>query len=156
MIFPLLLALSLQLPPLSDSPLAIVNVPRLIQESALGKAATAQLRTVQTEKQKAIADKQAEVQQLSRSSAPPARVQRAQVELQRLTQDAEVELAALDRQLQREFDRKLRPIVAKIAEEEHIGIIFEYPQQLILWSSPSIDLTARVIARLDAETDGKK
>ena len=156
MIFPLLLALSLQLSPLPDSPPAIVNVPRLVQESALGKAATAQLRTVQTEKQKAIAEKQAEVQQLSRSSAPPARVQRAQVELQRLTQDAEAELAALDRQLQKEFDKKLRPIIAKIAEEEHIGIIFEYPQQLLLWSSPSIDVTAKVIARLDAETLEKR
>jgi Skp family chaperone for outer membrane proteins len=156
MIFPLLLALSLQLSPLSDSPPAIVNVPRLIRESALGKAATAQLRTVQTEKEKAIVEKQAEVQQLRRSSASAARVQRAQVELQRLAQDAEAELGALNQQLQKEFDKKLRPIIAKIADEEHIGIIFEYPQQLILWSSPSIDVTAKVIARLDAETLEKK
>jgi Skp family chaperone for outer membrane proteins len=156
MIFPLLLALSLQLSPLSDSPPAIVNVPRLIRESALGKAATAQLRTVQTEKEKAIAEKQAEVEQLRRSSASAARVQRAQVELQRLAQDAEAELGALNQQLQKEFDKKLRPIIAKIADEEHIGIIFEYPQQLILWSSPSIDVTAKVIARLDAETLEKK
>ena len=156
MIFPILLALSLQLSPLPDSPPAVVNIPRLIEQSALGKAVTAQLRSVQTQKQKVIADKQAEVQQLSRSSAPPARVQRAQVELQRLTQDAEAELTALDQQLQEEFNRKLRPVVAKIAEEEHIGIIFEYPQQLILWASPSIDVTARVIARLDAETTEKK
>ena len=156
MIFSILLALSLQVPSLPDSPPAILNVPRLVRESALGKATTSQLRAAQTQKEKAIADKQAEVQQLSRSSAPPARVQRAQVELQRLAQDAQAELAALDQQLQKEFDRKLRPIVAKIAEEEHIGIIFEYPQQLILWASPSIDVTAKVIARLDAETMEKK
>jgi Skp family chaperone for outer membrane proteins len=156
MVFSILLALSLQLPSLPDSPPAIVNVPRLVRESALGKAATAQLRAAQTQKQKAIAEKQAEVQQLSRSSAAPARVQRAQVELERLTQDAETELAALDQQLQKEFDKKLRPIVAQIAEEEHIGIIFEYPQQLILWASPSIDVTAKVIARLDAEVMEKK
>jgi Skp family chaperone for outer membrane proteins len=156
MIFPMLLALSLQLPSLPDSPPAVVNVPRLVRESAIGKAATAQLRAAQTQKEKVIAEKQAEVQQLSRSSAPPARVQRAQVELQRMTQDAEAELAALDQQLQKEFDKKLRPIVAQIAEEEHIGIIFEYPQQLILWASPSIDVTAKVIARLDAEVKEKK
>jgi len=156
MIFQILLALSLQLPSLPDSPPAIVNVPRLVRESALGKAATAQLRAAQTQKQKAIAEKQAEVQQLSRSSAAPGRVQRAQIELERLTQDAEAELAALDQQLQKEFDRKLRPIVAQIAEEEHIGIIFEYPQQLILWASPAVDVTAKVIARLDAEATQKK
>jgi Skp family chaperone for outer membrane proteins len=156
MIFTILLALSLQLPSLADPPPAVVNVPRLVRESALGKAATAQLQAAQTQAQQAIAEKQAEVQQLSRSSAPPARVQRAQVELQRLTQDADAALAALDQQLQKEFDKKLRPIVAKIAEEEHIGIIFEYPQQLILWASPSIDVTAKVIARLDAEVHEKK
>jgi Skp family chaperone for outer membrane proteins len=150
MIFHIVLALSLQLPAGADSAAAFVNVPRLIAESALGKAVTAQLRTVQTQKQKAIADKQAEVQQLNRSSALPARIQRAQLELERLAQDSEAELAALDRQLQDEFDKKLRPVVAELAEEEHIGIIFEYPQQLVVWVSPSIDVTSRVIARLDA------
>ena len=148
--------LSLQLAPLSDPPAAIVNVQRVIEESAVGKAATAQLRTVQTQKQKAIADKQAEVQQLRRSATPAARVERAQLELQRLTQDAEAELKALDQQLQEEFLKKLRPVVAQIAEEEHIGILFQYPQPLIVWVSPAIDVTAKVLARLDAESKEKK
>jgi Skp family chaperone for outer membrane proteins len=156
MIFHLLFALTLQLSTPSDSPAAIVNIQRLVEESALGKAVMAQLRAVQTQQQKVIADKQAEVQRLSRSSALPARVQKAQVELQRLAQDAEAELVALDQQLQAEFNKKLRPVVARIAEEEHIGIIFEYPQQMIAWVSPSIDVTAKVIARLDAETEEKK
>ena len=156
MIFHLLLLLSLQLPLLSDPPAAIVNVQRLMEESAVGKAATAQLRTFQTQKQKAIADKQAEVQQLRRSATPAARVERAQLELQRLTQDAEAELKALDQQLQEEFSKKLRPVVAQIAEEEHIGILFQYPQPLIVWVSPANDITAKVLARLDAETKEKK
>ena len=156
MIFHLLLLLSLQLQPLSDRPAAIVNVQRVIEESAVGKAATAQLRAFQTQKQKAIADKQAEVQQLRRSATPAARVERAQLELQRLTQDAEAELKALDQQLQEEFSKKLRPVVAQIAEEEHIGILFQYPQPLIVWVSPAVDVTAKVLARLDAETKKQK
>ena len=53
MILHLLLALSLQLPALADPlPAAVVNVKRLIAESIPGKAATAQLRAVQTQKQK--------------------------------------------------------------------------------------------------------
>jgi Skp family chaperone for outer membrane proteins len=156
MIFHLLLALSLQLTSLSDPPTAFVNVPRVIEESAAGKAAMAQLRTVQTQKQQAIAEKQAEVQQLRRSTTVPALVEKAQRELQRLTEDADAELRALDRQLQEEFNKKLRPVVAQIAEEEHIGIIFQYPQPLIVWASPAIDVTAKVLARLDAETKEKK
>ena len=156
MILPIMLALSLQFPTLPDSPPAVLNVQRLIEESAIGKAATAQLRSVQTQKQKAIADKQAEVQQLNQTSALPARIQKAQLELQRLTEDAEAELRALDQQLRDEFSRKLRPVVAEIAKEEHIGIIFEYRPETILWVSQAIDVTAKVIARLDAEAKDKK
>jgi Skp family chaperone for outer membrane proteins len=156
MIFHILLALSLQASPLSDPPTAVVNIQRLVAESTLGKAATAQLRAFQTQKQKIIADKQAEVQQLNRSGAVRTRIEKAQLELQRLTQDAETELAALDRQLQEEFSKKLRPVIAQIAIEEHIGIILELPQQMILWVSPSADVTAKVIERLEAETKEKK
>lgn len=156
MVFHLLLVLSLQLPPLADPPTAVVNVQRLLAESAIGKVATAQLQALQTQKGKAIADKQAEVQQLNRSSALPARIERARLELQRLTEDAEAERTALDRELKADISRKLRPVVAKLAEEQHIGIIFQYPQPLIVWASPSIDVTAMVIARLDAETNAKE
>ena len=156
MIFHILLALSLQASPLSDPPTAVVNIQRLVAESTLGKAATAQLRAFQMQQQKVISDKQAEVQQLNRSGALRTRIEKAQLELQRLTQDAETELAALDQQLQEEFSKKLRPVIAKIAIEEHIGIILELPQQMILWVSPSADVTAKVIERLEAETKEKK
>ena len=36
------------------------------------------------------------------------------------------------------------------AEEEHIGIIFEVPHQTIVWVSPAIDVTSKVIERLEA------
>ena len=151
MILYILLALSLQGPALSDSPTAVVNIQRLIAESTAGKAATAQLRAFQTQKQKAIADKQVDVQQLTRSGAIRAQVEKAQLELQRLTEDAETELAALNRQLQEAFEKKLRPVVAQIAVEEHIGIILELPQPMIIWAAPAVDLTAKVIQRLEAE-----
>jgi Skp family chaperone for outer membrane proteins len=87
---------------------------------------------------------------LTRSNAARARIERAQLDLQHLAQDAEAALATLNQQLQEEFDKKLRPIVAEIAEEEHIGIIFEVPHQTIVWVSPAIDVTSRVIERLEA------
>jgi Skp family chaperone for outer membrane proteins len=155
MILHILLALSLQSPALSDSPTAVVNLQRLITESTAGKAATAQLRAFQSQKQKTLSEKQAEVQQLTRSGAVRTEVEKAQRELQRLTEDAEAELAALDRQLQEEFQKKLRPIVAKVALEEHIGIILELPQPMIIWAAPAVDVTAKVIERLDAETKTK-
>ena len=60
--------------------------------------------------------------------------------------------------MQLEFDKKLRPVLNTIVEEEHIGILFEYPQQLIVWAAPAVDITAKVIERLDAaaKDDQKK
>jgi Skp family chaperone for outer membrane proteins len=156
MILKLMLALALQLPTPLDVPMRVVNTPRLVAESMVGKAATAQLKTLQTEKQKALSEKQLEVQKLAASRAVTAQIEKAQLELQRLTLDAEAELASLDRQLQEEFDRKLRPVVAQIAEEDHIGIVFEYPQQMIVWAAPAVDITSKVIERLDAATKEKR
>jgi Skp family chaperone for outer membrane proteins len=156
MVFLIVMALSLQAAPAGNLPPAVINVQRLIAESTIGRSATARLRALQSEKQKAIADKQANLQQLTRSAALRRQIDKAQLELQRLTEDAEAELAALDQQLRDELSRKLRPIVAKLAEEEHIGIIFEYRQQAIVWVSPSVDVTATVIERLDAESKNQK
>ena len=51
------------------------------------------------------------------------------MELQRATQDAETDFAALTREVQADFERRLKPILKEIVEKDHIGIIFEYPQQ---------------------------
>ncbi|SRR5712691_5691422 len=150
MIFQILLALSLQLPSIPEPPMVVVNMPRLIAESVAGKAATAQLRAFQAEKQKVISERMAELDKLNQTKALRAQIERAELELQRLGQDAETELAALNRQVQEEFEKKLRPVVAQIAEEDHIGVIFHYPQVLITWVAPSVDITAKVIERLDA------
>jgi Skp family chaperone for outer membrane proteins len=134
----------------------VVNIPRLVAESIAGKAAAAQLKVFQAERQKILTDKQAEVQKLAASKALAAQIEKAQLELQRLAQDAQAELATLDRQLQEDFSKRLQPVVAQIAAEDHIGIIFEYPQQMILWASPSVDITSKVIERLDAASKEKK
>jgi Skp family chaperone for outer membrane proteins len=156
MLFTIVMALSVQAAAAGAPPPAVVNIQRLIAESTLGQSATARLRAFQTARQKVIADKQAELQQLSRSAARRTQIDKAELELQRLTEDAQADLTALDQQLRDELSKKLRPIVAKLAEEEHIGIIFEYPQQAIVWVSPSVDITAKVIERLDAASKDQK
>jgi Skp family chaperone for outer membrane proteins len=155
-ILELTLALALQSSgsPAQDGPYPsrVVNVPRLIAESIAGKAGTAKLKAVEEEKRKALADKQAAVQRLTQAKAAPAEIQRAQVELERATQDAETDFAALTRQMQVDFETRLTPILRQILDTDHIGIIFDYPQKLIVWASPAADITDEVIARLDAAT----
>jgi Skp family chaperone for outer membrane proteins len=158
MILALLLALTVQSVPAgaSPDPIGVLNLSRLVAESIDGKAATAQLKAFHSEKEKELADKRSALDRLNLSKALPALVQRAQLDLERLTQDAELDLAALQRQLQVELDKKLRPVLDQIAVEEHIGIIFEYPQVVISWIAPSVDVTTRVIERLDAASKEKQ
>ena len=156
MILQIFFALSLQLPVAPAVPTAVVNMPRLVAESMAGKAASAQLKVFQAEKHRVLTDKQAEVQKLAASKALASQIEKAQLELQWLAQDAQAELADLDRQLQDDFSMRLRPVVAQIAAEDHIGIIFEYPQQMIAWAAPSVDITSKVIERLDAASKEKK
>ncbi len=156
MLLELTLALALQLPApaVQDAayPSRILNVPRLIAESIDGKAGTAKLQAFQDQKRKVLADKQAALQRLNQEKAAAAEIQRAQVELERATQDAETDFAALTRQVQADFEKRLTPILKEIVDTDHIGIVFEYPQQLIVWAAPSTDITDEVIERLDAAT----
>jgi Skp family chaperone for outer membrane proteins len=153
-ILELTLAMALQVPaataPDAAYPSRILNLPRLIAESIDGKAGTAKLHALQDEKRKTLADKQAAIQRLNQAKAAPADIQRAQVELERATKDAETDVAALTRQLQADFEKRLTPILKEIVEIDHIGIVFEYPQQLVVWAAPSTDITDEVIERLDA------
>ncbi len=91
------------------------------------------------------------MQALTAKATPNAEIERARLDLQRLGQDADAEMAALNEALQQEFDAKLKPILKAILEEDHIGLIFETPHpSLIVWSDASINITAKVIQRLDA------
>ena len=159
MTYLILLALSLQLPTPAAPPVvpsAVVNVPRLVAESIVGKALSEQLQAFQSTTREALTEKRAALDKLSASKALPAQIERARIELQRFTEDAQVDYAALSRQLQLELDTKLRPVLSKIAVEEHIGILFEYPQPSIVWTTPAVDITAKVIECLDAAAKEKK
>ena len=138
-------------------PLAILNVPRLVAETSAGKALSARLETVRNEKQKAISEKQAALQALRAKNGAVADVQRAQVELQRMGQDANAELEGLNERMQTEFFSKVEPVLKQILDEEHIGVIVEYPHpSFVLWADPSIDITTKVIERLDGVKTDKK
>ena len=129
---------------------ATLDGARLIKESVEGKAVAAQLETLRAKKTKELTDKRAAIQALMQQNGAQGAIDRAQVELQRMTQDAETELSASGRQLQSGLFKKLQPVLKEILEEDHLGIIFEIPQTLVAWSNPAIDITTKVIQRLDA------
>jgi len=77
------------------------------------------------------------------------KIERQNVEIQRATQDAQQEVQELQRELQAEFERKLRPIVAQVAQEKGLHILFSAADSGIVWADPGLDITNDVIKRFD-------
>jgi len=102
------------------------------------------------EREKNLSSKRSEIQVLIEKKAAAATVERTQVELKRLTEDAEVQLTELERALQVDFFKKVEPLVIQIVNEDKLGILFTLPNPLIVWTGPSVDITTKVIQRLDA------
>ena len=146
----LALLLALQLSSELAFPPAVLNVARVMSESTEGKAAIAKFEAARLEREKNLSSKRSEIQVLIEKKAAAATVERTQVELKRLTEDAEVQLTELERALQVDFFKKVEPLVIQIVNEDKLGILFTLPNPLIVWTGPSVDITTKVIQRLDA------
>ena len=77
-------------------------------------------------------------------------IDRLQKDIQRFTQDAQAEVQELQNELQREFQRKLLPIVGQVGTEKGLHMIFSVEESGIVWADTGLDITAEVIKRLDA------
>ena len=106
-------------------PMAMVNMPRLVSETAIGKAASARIDALRQEKGKG------DHRQTRRDSGPHAEFSRPRdrtgaARARTAGTEAEAELGTLNAQLQGEFTRAVSPILKKILEEDHLGVIIEY------------------------------
>lgn len=142
---------------------AYINPPRIFQEAAAGKAAVTRINALtqkkQTEfqgKQKAMADNQAKLQSSGGVMSDAARgqlekeIERQRTELERFQQDAQAEINELQNEVQGEFVQKVNPILADIAKEKGLQILFNGGDAGFAWVDPALDLSSEVIKRLDA------
>jgi Skp family chaperone for outer membrane proteins len=82
-------------------------------------------------------------------------VERQQRDIQRYTEDAQQDVQALQQQLQEDFQRKLNPIVDRVAKEKQVHMVFSASDSGLVWADPSMDLTTDVIKAFDAAGGAK-
>jgi outer membrane protein len=141
---------------------AYVNVQRIANESAEGKASTAKINALSQKKSTEINEKnkalQAAQQKLQSGGSLLNDAARGQLEkdiekmnldLQRMQQDAQAEVNELQTELQQEFQKKLLPIIQQVVAEKGVQILFSVQDSGILWADTGLDLSAEVIKRLD-------
>jgi Skp family chaperone for outer membrane proteins len=142
---------------------AYIQVQVIAATSNEGKAFNAKVQALQEAKVKELQDKQKALQvsqeKLEKSGSVlndaargqlQADIERQQRDIQRASEDAQQEVTQLTQQLQMEFERRLTPIIDKVAKAKQVHFIFNAQDSGLVWADPSMDLTAEVIREFDA------
>ncbi len=144
--------------------IAIVDVQRCLMETKEGKRAKKNLeksfakgqqkleaKAAAVEKQ--FTDLQAKASMLSQSELQKRQneVLTAQAELEQLSMELQEEVMRKEAQLTDKIYKNVAAIVEQIALEEGVQVVLVKSEMTVLWASPKLDLTNRVIVRYDKE-----
>jgi Skp family chaperone for outer membrane proteins len=141
---------------------AFVNLQAVFQLSADGKAAAAKVQSLTTQKQAQIAERQkllqANQQKLQTGGTLMNEQARGQLEkeiekqtreLERFQQDAQAELQDLQVELNDGFQKRLFPVLQKMAEEKALHMLFSAADAGLIWADEGLNLTEEAVKRLD-------
>lgn len=147
---------------------AYLRIDRIAAESVEGRAANDRVKALNdqkvrelNEKNKALQSAQQKLDQGGTVLNDNARAQltteieRQQRDIQRFTEDAQQDVQALQQQLQEDFQRKLNPIVDRVAREKQVHMVFSAADSGLVWADPTMDLTADVIRAFDGTATAK-
>jgi outer membrane protein len=142
---------------------AYVNVQAVAAASAEGKAAAEKIKGLQEQKSRELQEKnktlqsaQQKLEQGGSVLSDQARAQlqteieRQQRDLQRFTEDAQQDVQQLAEQVEGEFNRKLTPVIDRVAKQKGVHFVFNAAQSGLIWAEPGMDLTAEVIQAFDS------
>ena len=143
---------------------AYVNVQAVAAASAEGKAAAEKIKVLQEQKSRELQEKnktlQSAQQKLEQGGSVlsdqaraqlQAEIERQQRDLQRFTEDAQQDVQQLAEQVEGEFNRKLTPIIDRVAKQKGVHFVFNAAQSGLIWAEPGMDLTAEVIQAFDSQ-----
>ena len=143
---------------------AYIFMQGIFNGSADGKAAAARLQEWEKKKTAEIQIKAKEAEALQakvnqggtvlndQARAQAQRdLQRLQREIKAMQEDAQQEGQGLRQQLLNEFSQKVNPIIAAVAKEKGLHMVFSVSDQAnVAWADPGLDLTQEIIKRVDA------
>jgi len=139
---------------------AFVDIQRIVQQSAAGRAASGQVQALQLKKQAELGEKNRQLQSLQQKAQAGGvmneqaqgelakQIDKIQKDLERAQQDAQAELQELQQDLQADFQRKLMPVIQQVAAKKGLLMVFT-PEAGIVWADSGIDITGEVIGAFD-------
>lgn len=143
---------------------AFIDIQRIIAESKEGQAASNKVKALNdrkvaelNEKNKALQADQQRLQSGGGVLSDAARedlqrkVERQNTDIERMTQDAQKELQDLQQSLQLDFQRRLNPVLAEVAQDKGLHLVFSAADAGLAWAHAGLDITTDVIKKLDAK-----
>lgn len=142
--------------------IAYVNLQRVANDSSEGKSSTARVEALSQKKLTELNQRNQALQSLQQKLAQGGAImnetargqlekdiERTQLDIQRAQQDAQREVQDLQAELQGEFQRKLVPIIEKVAAEKQLHYVLSQLDSGVIWADTGLDITDDIIKRFD-------
>ena len=165
------LASALALPALGqDAPTAtaqkigVIEVQRIVQESAVGKESVARVQKLQQGRQDDLAKRQKELRDLEQKIQEQGKslsedvmdklqkdYQAKALELKRAQDDAQRDLEEMQRKELGELEKRIMPVINSVAQDQGYTMVFNKFNSGLLYASDTVDLTDTVIKKFNAQ-----
>lgn len=147
-----------------ETKIGVIEVQRIVADSAMGKESLARVQKVQGQKQdelgkrqKELRDLEQKIQEQGKSLSEEAMeklqkdYQAKALELKRFQDDAQRELEEVQRKELAELEKRIMPVISDVAKEQGYALVFNKYQSGLLFAGEGVDITDAVITRFNSQ-----
>lgn len=145
--------------------IGVIEVQKIVQESAIGKESLARVQKVQQAKQedlqkrqKELRDMEQKIQDQGKSLSEDAMeklqkdYQAKALDLKRFQDDAQRELEESQRKELGELEKRIMPVINEVAREQGYALVFnKFNSGLLFADDKTVDLTEAVITKFNSQ-----
>ncbi len=150
--------------------IGVIEVQRIVQESAIGKESLARVQKLQQSKQEELTKRQKELRELEQKIQDQGKslsedamdklqkeYQGKAVDLKRFQDDAQRELEEAQRKELGDLEKRIMPVINDVAREQGYQLVFnKFNSGLLFADDKSTDLTEAVITKFNSQIAAPK
>ncbi|MCS7215893.1 MAG: OmpH family outer membrane protein [Thermodesulfovibrio sp.] len=168
-VFVMFFALSFVSVARAELKIGIVDLYRVLNESEEGKKSVNELQSMLEARQKTLEEKQKKIQSLREEfekkrsvlseearKAKEEEIERLGRDLQRTAADYQVELQKKQNEITQSMLKEIRQIINDFAKKEGYSLILEKAEQIILFTTPEVEITDKIISIFNQKTSQQK
>ncbi len=144
--------------------IGVIEVQRIVQESAVGKESVARVQKLQQSRQDDLAKRQKDLRELEQKIQEQGKslsedamdklqkdYQAKALDLKRAQDDAQRELEEAQRKELGDLEKWIMPVINTVAQEQGYSLVFNKFNSGLLYASDTTDLTDTVIKKFNAQ-----